>query len=115
AFGAASATLGGHSMGSLVALEVAGRAPERVDALALVGTAFPMKVSEALLAAAREDEARAFDMINYWSHSTINARPGSPAPGFSPLVEDRRLLDPQRRGLLLRDLAPANDWPRSLG
>lgn len=110
AFGAASATLVGHSMGSLVALEVAGRAPERVDALALVGTAFPMKVSEALLAAAREDEARAFDMINYWSHSTINARPGSPAPGFSIFVQNRRLMERQRRGVLAVDFAACNDW-----
>lgn len=110
AFGVARAMIIGHSMGSLIALETAGRAPARVDGIALVGTAFPMKVSEALLAAARDDEARAFDMINYWSHSTINARPGSPAPGFSIFVQNRRLMERQRRGVLAIDFATCNDW-----
>lgn len=110
AFGVTRATIVGHSMGSLIALEAAGRAPTRADGIALVGTAFPMKVSEALLAAARDDEARAFDLINYWSHSTINARPGSPAPGFSIFVQNRRLMERQRRGVLAIDFATCNDW-----
>ena len=37
-----SAALVGHSLGSLIALEAAGRAPERVDKLVLVCTAVPM-------------------------------------------------------------------------
>ena len=49
AAGAASAHLVGHSMGSLIALEAASRAPERVTGLVMVGTAYPMKVSDALL------------------------------------------------------------------
>ena len=110
AFGVARATLVGHSMGSLIALEVAGTAPERVDRIALVGTAFPMKVSDALLSAAHEDEPRAFDMINFWSHSTISARPGSPAPGFSIFVQNRRLMERQRRGVLEIDFSACNDW-----
>ena len=44
-----SAALVGHSWGSLIALEAAARLKERVTHLALVGTAFPMKVSPALL------------------------------------------------------------------
>ena len=43
------AALVGHSFGSLIALEAAATAPERVSHLALVGTAYPMKVSPALL------------------------------------------------------------------
>src|SRR4051812_27538864 len=43
------AALVGHSFGSLAVLEAAARAPERVTHLALVGTAFPMKVSPVLL------------------------------------------------------------------
>jgi len=110
AFGVASATLVGHSMGSLIALEVAGAAPDRVRSIALVGPAFPMKVSDALLAAAREDEARAFDMINFWSHSTINARPGSPAPGFSIFNQNRRLMERQKPGVLTVDFSACNAW-----
>ncbi|MGD9943815.1 MAG: alpha/beta fold hydrolase, partial [Burkholderiaceae bacterium] len=94
--GVQRATLVGHSMGSLIALDAAGRADAPVERLALVGTAFPMKVSDALLEAARDDEPRAFDMINYWSHSTINARPGCPGPGVSIFMQNRRLMERQR-------------------
>jgi pimeloyl-ACP methyl ester carboxylesterase len=110
AFGVASAALVGHSMGSLIALEVAGAAPDRVSGIALVGTAFPMKVSDALLAAARDNEARAFDMINFWSHATINARPGSPAPGFSIFNQNRRLMERQKPGVLAVDFSACNAW-----
>ena len=47
AVGAPRAALVGHSWGSLIALEAAARLQERVSHLALVGTAFPMKVSPA--------------------------------------------------------------------
>ena len=53
AAGAQQAALAGHSMGSLIALEAAGRAPERITRLVMIGTAYPMKVSEALLTTAR--------------------------------------------------------------
>lgn len=54
AAGVRSATLVGHSMGSLTALEAAARAPERAERLVLLGTAYPMQVSESLLSTARE-------------------------------------------------------------
>jgi pimeloyl-ACP methyl ester carboxylesterase len=93
AAGAGPALLAGHSMGSLVALEAAARAPTRVRALALLGTAWPMKVSDALLATAREDEARAIDMVNAWSHASLLApSPLLPAPGFSMSGVNRRLM-----------------------
>jgi len=82
AAGVPQATLIGHSMGSLIALEAAFRAPARVARLALVGTAYPMKVSEALLDASLNDEQKAFDMVNIWSHSSIAQKPSCPGPGF---------------------------------
>jgi pimeloyl-ACP methyl ester carboxylesterase len=73
------AVLAGHSMGSLIALEAAARAPGRVRALALVGSTWPMKVSDALLETARTNEAAAIDMVNLWSHAAIApAAPGQP-------------------------------------
>ena len=45
------AVLIGHSMGSLIALETANRAKALVAGVALVGTAYPMKVSPLLLEA----------------------------------------------------------------
>lgn len=82
AAGVRRATLIGHSMGTLIALETAFRAPERVAKLALVGTAYPMKVSDALLDAAKNDEPSAIDMVNIWSHSSIAQKPSCPGPGF---------------------------------
>ena len=57
AVGVHQAALVGHSMGSLIALEAAARQPERASRLVMVGTAYPMKVSPALLQAAAQDPA----------------------------------------------------------
>lgn len=93
AAGASKAILVGHSMGSLVALDGAARHPERVAGLALVATAAPMTVSDALLDAAREHEPQAIAMVNQWSHSTIAAKPSSPAPGFWLQGMNQRLME----------------------
>ncbi|MES2227836.1 MAG: alpha/beta hydrolase [Pseudomonadota bacterium] len=82
AVGVQRAAFVGHSMGSLIALEAAVRAAERASALVMIGTAYPMKVSEALLATAREAPLRAIDMVNAFSHSGIAAKPSYPGPGM---------------------------------
>jgi pimeloyl-ACP methyl ester carboxylesterase len=92
AAGVTKAVLAGHSMGSLIALEAACQAPERVAGLALLGTTYPMKVTDALLATARDDEPRAIDMVNIWSHSSIAHKPSAPAPGFYVMNGARRLM-----------------------
>ena len=81
AAGVKKASLVGHSMGSLIALEAAARAPERAEALVMIGTAYPMKVSEALLETARTAPLKAIDMVNVFSHSTLAAKPSHPGPG----------------------------------
>ncbi len=89
--------LAGHSMGSLIALEVACRLRERTVGVALLGTAAPMRVSDHLLAATRDDPAAAMQMINVWSHSASIApfavKPGNPAPGFNVVWENLRLME----------------------
>ncbi len=81
AAGVAKAALVGHSFGSLIALETAARAPERVTHLALVGTAYPMTVSPALLDGALNDPQRAIVMVNTFSHSLLAPPPSSLGPG----------------------------------
>ena len=81
AAGVQRAALVGHSMGSLIALAAAAKAPTRVSRLVMVGTAYPMKVSEALLAMAREAPLTAIDRVNVLSHSTYAAKPSHPGPG----------------------------------
>ena len=81
AAGVRRAALVGHSMGSLIAVEAAGRAPDRATRLVMMATAFPMKVSEALLTTARDTPLKAIDMVNAFSLSTTAAKPSCPGPG----------------------------------
>ncbi len=81
AAGVRRAALAGHSLGSLVALEAAARAPERATHLLMFGTAVPMPVSAALLDASRDTPHRAIDMVVTYSFSTLAAKPSYPAPG----------------------------------
>ncbi len=94
------ATLVGHSMGSLIALEAAARAPERVGRLVMVGAAYPMKVSPQLLDTARETPLKAIDMVNAFSISTLAAKPSYPGPGM--------WLHGGNRALMRRTLAGPN-------
>ena len=81
AVGAPRAALVGHSFGSLIALEAAARAPDRVSHLVLCGTAFPMKVSPALLDNALNAPEKAIHMVNVFSHSTLSPPPSALGPG----------------------------------
>ncbi len=90
--GVTKAILIGHSMGSLIALEAASRSPSRVQGVALVGTAYPMKVSPALLETSRDREQVAIDWVNLWSHSTIAQKPSAPGPGFWVHGGSQRLM-----------------------
>lgn len=92
AAGVDKAVLIGHSMGSLIALEAAFAAPARVRALAMVGTTYPMKVSDTLLTSARDNEAAAIDMVNIFSHSSMAQKPSCPGPGFYAMGGARRLM-----------------------
>jgi pimeloyl-ACP methyl ester carboxylesterase len=92
ATGVRQADFVGHSMGSLVGLEAAARAPQRVSRLVLVATAYPMKVSDALFATAREQPLRAIDMVNVFSHSSIASKPSFPGPGMWLHGSNRALM-----------------------
>ncbi|KFX27027.1 alpha/beta fold hydrolase [Ralstonia solanacearum] len=88
----------GHSMGSLIALECAARYPDQVDRIALVATAWPMNVSDALLDAALNDTPAAIDMVNTWSHSSLANKPSAPGPGFWMHGGSQRLMERIARG-----------------
>jgi pimeloyl-ACP methyl ester carboxylesterase len=106
----AQAALVGHSMGALVALDSAARHPGRVSRIALVGAAFPMRVSADLLAATRDDEPLAQDMVNIWSHSAYAHYPSNPGPGFWVIGENLRLMQRQKPGVMHVDFKACNDY-----
>jgi pimeloyl-ACP methyl ester carboxylesterase len=104
AAGVREAAFIGHSMGSLIALEAAARAPSRATRLVTVGTAYPMKVSDALLTTARDTPLRAIDMVNAFSHSSIAAKPSFPGPGMWLHGSNRALMRRMQGGYRERNL-----------
>jgi pimeloyl-ACP methyl ester carboxylesterase len=81
AAGVGGAALAGHSMGSLIALEAAARAPDRVSHLAMLGSCVPMPVPAALLELAQRDPLAAIERVIVFSFSTLAAKPSYPGPG----------------------------------
>ncbi|MCC7041373.1 MAG: alpha/beta fold hydrolase [Burkholderiales bacterium] len=114
AAGVARAAFVGHSMGALACLEMAAAHAARVDKLALLGPSVPMPVSDALLAAARNDDHIAFELINAWSHSVPRQLGGNPVPGQWLTGVSLRLLERSRPGVLHADLAACHGYADGL-
>jgi pimeloyl-ACP methyl ester carboxylesterase len=100
-------------MGSLTALECASRHPVRIARIALVGTAVPMPVSDALLgAAATRSPRRSHDqhlVALAARHHRRQHRAGHVAAGAS-----RRLMERQQPGVLHNDLAACNAYTHGM-
>ena len=110
AAGIDKAAVVGHSMGSLVALETAVRHPERVRAIALVGTSVPMPVSEELLDSAKNDDHAAVEMLTLWGHSRAAQLGGNATPGMWMIGGGQRLLERAAPGAIYADLMACNDY-----
>lgn len=113
AAGVGQATLVGHSMGSLVALEAAVRFPQRVSRAVLIGSSLPMSVAPVLLDASHDDEPKAAALINAWSYSPSGQIGGSAVPGLWLLGMNRRLMERQKPGVFFRDMSACNAYARS--
>lgn len=104
----------GHSMGSLIALEISGQAPSMVRSIALLGTAAPMPVGAPLLQAALEAPLAAIEQINAWSHRASIRAYTTISPGFSHIGLGQRLMQRihQRHGahVLPNDFVACNAY-----
>ena len=110
ALGLATASVVGHSMGALAALECAARYPERVAKLALLGPSAPMPVSDDLLVAAARNDHVAYELINGWSFSAGGQLGGNRVPGMWMLGNAMRLMERTRDDVLSTDLIACNRY-----
>jgi len=100
----------GHSMGALVAMECAARAPSRVDRIAMIGVAYPMKVGPAFLDAAKRDDYDAFDMHTIWGHAAQAPLGRDATPGMWTYGDTLARLERLAPGVLYNDLKACNDY-----
>jgi pimeloyl-ACP methyl ester carboxylesterase len=112
--GVAAVGLVGHSLGALVVLDAAGRHPERVARIALLGPAAPMPVADALLAAAYANDHVAYELITGWSFSAGHQLGGNPLPGVWMTGNALRLMERSRPGVLYADLLACHRYAGGL-
>jgi pimeloyl-ACP methyl ester carboxylesterase len=108
--GVEKAVLVGHSMGALIALDAAARHPQRVEKIALVGVAYPMKVTEPFLDAARRNDLAAFGMHTIWGHAAQVPLGSNPNPGMWMYGDNLARLRRLAPGVLHNDLQACNDY-----
>ncbi len=108
------AALVGHSMGSLISLEFAARHPECAEKVALIGTAYPMKVSDGFLDAARRNDQAAYDMETIWGHAAQVPLAGNPNPGMWMYGDTLARLARLAPGVLHADLSACNAYAGGL-
>ena len=104
------ATIVGHSMGSLVAVEFAARHAAHCERIALIAVGYPMKVAEPFLEAARNNDYAAFDMHTIWGHAAQVPLGSNPNPGMWMYGDTLARLERLAPGVLYNDLKACNDY-----
>jgi pimeloyl-ACP methyl ester carboxylesterase len=110
AAGIERASIVGHSLGALVALECAARFPARVERIVLLGATYPMKVSEDFLAAARANRHAAYDMDTVWSHAPRVPLGANPNPGMWMYGDTLARLERLAPGVLYAGLKACDQY-----
>ena len=105
-----TASLVGHSMGSLVTLALAARHPDRVRSLSLIGTAVPMNVHKSLLNNAAQNDHTAIDMLTYWGYSKAAQLGGNENPGIWMVGATMRLLEKAKTAVIYNDLKACEQY-----
>ena len=110
AAGLERAALVGHSMGALVVLDAAGRHADRVNALALLGPGYPMRVTDVLLETSRAGDPVAFDLMNAWGFGGPAQLGRHRMPGLWMMRGGLRIWQRGAPGLLHCDLMACHEY-----
>ena len=108
--GMKSFALAGHSMGSLVALQTAANAGPDCRALALVGNAYPMKVGQPLLSAAKSGDPSIHTLTTLFGTTQSTRFYGAFPAGSSQLNLRLSQQYHERPGVLHNDLTACNQY-----
>jgi pimeloyl-ACP methyl ester carboxylesterase len=84
--------------------------PDRVTRIALLGTAAAIPVHRDLLAAAKAEPARAYQMMTAWAHGAGAKMGGNPAPGMWMTGGTLALFARNEPGVLHTDLDACAKW-----
>lgn len=104
AAGCDKATICGHSMGGLIALEMARMAPERVESVVFVATAAAIPVNPQLIETAETNERKAFAAMTAWAHGPEAHMHDNTWPGGSHIGFNIDAMALNRPGALAVDL-----------
>ena len=110
----ASASVIGHSMGALVAIEFAGNHPKKLNKLCLMGVSEAMPVHPDLLDAAKRNEPLAPELIVFWGVGGKAQIGGHPHPGLWVHGASQTLIKLSRPGVLFNDLVACDTYQGAL-
>ena len=105
-----SAALVGHSMGALVALETAGRYPDKVRALGLCGVATEMPVHPEMLQSAKANTPKVQELMTFWGMGNALHKGGMVSPGLWLRRESLAVLSGNKPDVIHSDLAACNAY-----
>jgi len=110
AAGLKQATLVGHSMGALVALDCAARHPEKVRALGLCGVAVDMPVHPEMLESAKANTLKVQELMTFWGMGNALHKGGMVSPGLWLRRESLAVLAGNEPDVIHTDLAACNAY-----
>jgi pimeloyl-ACP methyl ester carboxylesterase len=110
AAGSKRAVVVGHSLGGLIALEVAAKHPHRVGAVVLVGSAVAIPVNAALIDTAQRDPGQARELMAAWSYGPAAHLHENTWPGASHIFTGLEIARRNRPETLAIDLQACADY-----
>lgn len=100
----------GHSMGSLICLDVAASNPEKLKKVILIGASYPMNVSKDLLNKSKKNQEEAINDMIQWSLPSNVKLSGSNLIGLNLANLVSVIMNNTPSGVLYKDLLACNNF-----